>query len=269
MIEKIKCVISLVTEEPFRIGGKQDPLSGQENPVTIVGDEIVIPGPSLKGALRASIETFLIDRYYNKESNTWNSNKLHIKPCIPSPEKQLSEDEKRLAREGKYRRFGCHYPCDPKPNRCNKENHSICPVCYLLGANGLNGFVRIPFLKADIPSSSVNSLYSARLDRATSTVMQGTNRPYSLVPQNTTFTGVIEIIKKDDILNWELGKKRILSATSSGDKWLDEDNWDMDRIISELIIDRLTGIRKLGGYKSKGCGIVKINAKCIRVPDGG
>lgn len=256
MIKKKEFEIAMITKEPFRIGGKEDPLRGQENPVAIVGEKVVVPGPSLKGSLRSEIERFLIDTYYNKNNSSWEPEKEELTPCIPSPQKQLSNDEKALVRSGKYRSMGCHYPCDPKPHKCRDEEHSICPACYLLGANGLNGFIRVPFLTADI--SIANELYSARLDRATSTVTQGTNRPYSLVPAEITFKGILEITIENDVLGWTLGRERNLGDRTGGDTWLQQNNWPQERIINELVIKRLEGIELLGGYKSKGCGKVEI-----------
>ena len=58
MIKEKNIQIQAITKEPLRIGGKKDPLSGADNPVTRVGGRLVIPGSSLKGALRAEIERF-------------------------------------------------------------------------------------------------------------------------------------------------------------------------------------------------------------------
>ena len=79
--------IRLVTQEPFRIGALQNVMSGVDNPVTTVGGKVVIQGSSLKGALRASIEEYLIDTFPNDPA---------MKPCIPSAYNTLSPDEKRL-----------------------------------------------------------------------------------------------------------------------------------------------------------------------------
>ena len=256
MTKREKFEITLITKEPFRIGGKEDPLRGQENPVAIVGEKIVVPGPSLKGSLRSEIEKLLIKNYYDKDTKSWKPGKEGLKPCIPSPEKQLSKDERLLITAGKYKDIGCHYPCDPKPNKCKNEVHKICPACYLLGANGLNGFARIPFLYADI--STASELYSARRDRVTGTVTQGTNRPYSLVPPGIAFKGTMVITIKDDVLDCTIGNKRNLGEITGGDTWLEQDNWPMEKIINDLIIQRIRGIELLGGYKSKGCGNVEI-----------
>jgi len=248
--------LTLTTKEPFRIGGPEDPIRGQDNPVAIVGEEVVIPGPSLKGAYRAELEKYFIDTYFDKTSNSWKNGKESCKPCIPAP--KLSNDEKNLVVSGMYKDQGCHYPCDPRGFKCGDKKHTICPVCYLLGANGLNGFIRVPFLrpKKDVIASE---LYSAKMDRSTGTVTQGTNRPYSIVPVGTAFEGELTVIINNDILHWELGKARKLGELTEGDKWLKDYKWDQEKFIKELVIDRLTNIEIMGGYKSKGCGKVEIS----------
>jgi len=249
MITEKRFKVVLTTLEPFRIGGKEDPLSGQDNPVAKVGENIVIPGTSLKGALRAEIEKYLIEKYKGKEE---------FKPCIPST--QISEDEKNLVDDGKYKDLfvgekykGCHYPCTDKD--CKKTTHSICPVCYFCGAQGLPGFLRIPFLYANI---SVNELYSATIDRFSKVVKKGTNRPYQLISDNTEFTGYLSVLIKDDILNWEFGKPRPLKENTLGDKWLESMSSSPNELLAEFVINRLNSIEILGGYKSKGFGKVKI-----------
>lgn len=228
--------IVLETQEPFRIGGVGDPLSEQGNPIAIIGDKVVIPGPSLKGRYRAELERYLIEEYSGEDL---------MKPCIPSPEKGLSLDERALIGKEKYRKNGgCSYP------------KSICPVCYLLGAQGLFGFVRVPFLECDNPPED---LYSARIDRGTLTVAKGTNRPYQIVPKGTKFSGKLSVLIKDTVLGWELGQDRKKPWDIPLDTWLTKDNWTQEKILSELIVKRLESITELGGFKSKGCGKVTIS----------
>ena len=261
MMEKKQYEIVLVTKEPIRIGGKTDPLSGVENPVMKVGGKIVIPGPSLKGAFRNEVERLLIEKYYDSASGKWQDEKTALRPCIPAT--KLSKDEEDLVKQGKYKIHkvgGCHYPCDPRSYKCGSEQHTICPVCYLSGAQGLPGFIRMPFLFSDV---GWDELYSSRLDRATGTVAQGTNRPYSLVPNETTFKGILEVTIKDDVLSWELGKPRNLTDNSDGDAWLKDGEWNQEKILKELIKERVENIDVIGGYKSKGCGKVKIEVTKI------
>lgn len=255
MIEEKKYEIILKTKEPFRIGGVKDPLTGIENPVAIVGGRVVIPGPSLKGAYRAELEQYLIEKYYNQEKGVWPSDLKPLQPCIPAT--KLSIDEQELVNKQKYRGTVCHYPCK---QQC-EDTHTICPVCYLLGAAGLNGFLRIPFLYSDI---SPGELYSASIDRAKGVVKEGTNRSYQIVPDGATFKGELRIIWKDLVKGLEFGQPRIFKERTGGDKWLELDGgWDAERIMNELVINRLRSIDILGGFKSKGCGKIEIRIREI------
>ncbi|MFQ5963848.1 MAG: RAMP superfamily CRISPR-associated protein [Candidatus Scalinduaceae bacterium] len=260
MLKEKTFEITITAKEPLRIGGKEDPLSGADNPVTHVGGKLVIPGSSLKGALRTEIERFFIDSYYS--NGKWKEGFEYFKPCIPSD--KLSADEERLVEAGKYRDQGgnCRYPCNDK--KCgNNKSHSICPVCYLLGSMGLNGFVKVPFLYAE---TSINELYSSRIDRATKTISRGSNRPYELVPDGSVFNGTLTVLLEDTILNWKLGESRNLGeARTLGDKWLEDNkgkvnNKKQEEFISMYILERLKSINVLGGYKSKGFGLVQISA---------
>jgi len=254
MIKELKIKISVKTLEPIRIGTKKDPLSAADNPVARVGGKLAIPGSTLKGALRAELERFLIDTYF--QNGNWKTRYEHFKPCIPGTE--LSTDEENLVRSGKYRdqKGACRYPCNPRT--CGGK-HSICPVCYLLGAMGLNGFLRVPFLYAE---TSTTELYSARIDRATSTVATGTNRPYELVPDGTIFSGVGTILLEDTVLNWKIAEPRKLVGDTLGDMWLKEGKLEVknqEEFIHKFVFDRLKSIRIIGGYKSKGFGAIEVS----------
>ena len=254
MLKEKSFKVQLKTKEPLRIGGKKDPLSGADNPVTRVGGRLVVPGTSLKGVLRNAMEQYLIDTYY--ENGKWKSGCEHLKPCIPGAE--LSEDEKRLVSADKYRDQNgtCRYPCTDK--NCGRDiSHSICPACYLFGSMGLNGFLKVPFLFAE---TSPAELYSSRMDRGTKTIAQGTNRPYELVPDGTIFEGTLTVLLEDTVLGWKIGESRKLGeARTLGDKWLEIDKKTQDEFIKTFIADRLKSIKVLGGYKSKGFGAVEIS----------
>ncbi len=258
MIRERTVKIALKTKGPLRIGSKRDPLSAAELPVTRVGGKLVIPGPSLKGALRSELERFLIDSYHT--DGRWKQGMDDFMPCIPSDTRMISNDEKKRLK-GKYRSAEvgvCHYPCVGK---CKNQKHSICPVCYLLGSMSLTGFVRVPFLYADI---TAEELYSSRMDRVTKTVVTGTNRPYELVPDGVAFTGEMTILLDDSILEWKLGEPRRLGEEQTlGDHWLQGNEGTMNNekqgeFIKTYILDRLTSVHMLGGYKSKGFGKVEI-----------
>lgn len=257
MITRKTYIITLTTKDPFRIGGKGDPLSASENPVALVGGRVCIPGSSLKGALRGELERFLNDNNYENQKKIWPTDRLALQPCIPAT--KLSPDEQRLVSEKRFRGTGCHYPCDIGPRaKCGQspnDAHGICPVCYLLGAQGLVGFAQIPFLFTDV---RYDELYSARLERTSHTVMSGTNRSFQLIPPDTKFTGILEILMGDSLLGWQLGGPRNLKDHTKGDAWLLGNHWSQDKISTDLITERLKAIRSLGGYRSKGFGNVEI-----------
>lgn len=238
--------VTLVTKEPFRIGAKQNIMSGIDNPVTTVGGRVIIQGSSLKGALRASIEEYLIGTFPNDAS---------MKPCIPSAYNTLSADEKKLIEQGKFLEGG---GCSYSPNPRNRSE-SICPACYLLGAQGLVGFVRVPYLYAD---ATPEEMYAVRIDRATGVVSEKTNRDFQIIADGIEFKGTLEIIAKDIVKGWELSKTRIIDeklGIGANDSWLRNGTWNADKIIDEFIIKRLKAIKLLGGFKSRGCGKVEID----------
>lgn len=268
MISEKRYKVELEAAEPLRIGGVEDPRSGIHNPVTKVGDRVVIPGSSLKGALRVEMEQSLIKTYHKmKPTPGWQKDKLAFQPCIPAP--KPTTDEQVLIDSGKYRSEACHYPCEFEERlergrkifrgKCAKGEapnpHSICPICYFLGAMGLPGFIRVPFLYADI---SPEELYSSRIDRAISTVVEGTNRSYQLVSPGVKFSGELVIIIEDPVTGWRIGESRPLKDRTLGDEWLKQENLKPDELINTYIIEGLKSIKVLGGYKSKGFGAVKI-----------
>ena len=245
-VKKYKLVLE--TKSPFRIGGKKDPFSALDQPIVRIGDQVVVPGTTLKGAAREEIEQYLIRAYPDE---------AEMKPCIPSSDRMLSLDERKLITDKMYKGSSCHYPCDPK--KCDHETtklgHYICPACYLLGAQGLVGFVTIPFLYADTASSEVPA---TRIDRVTRTVAEGTHRFYQMIPVGAKFEGTLTIILEDKIKKWNLGKPRPLQGHTQGDLWLKHGEWNMSKILKELIEDRISSITRLGGQKSSGAGEVSI-----------
>ncbi len=257
MIKERAYRLTISTTEPLRIGAKKDPLSGADNPVTRVGGSLAIPGSSLKGALRNQIEAYLIDKFF--QAGRWQTAKEDWKPCVPGAE--LSADERRLARDGKYRDQDgtCHYPCTERG--CRGQVHSICPACYLLGAMTLQGFVRVPFLFAEGGSTELSSV---RLDRATKSVPQvrgGPFRSYELVPQGTAFAGMLYVTLEDTVTGWRLGQARKFGEQGTkGDKWLEGQTYNQDDFLKEFVLDRLAAIKTIGGYKSKGFGRIEVSA---------
>jgi hypothetical protein len=246
--------IMLTTLEPFRIGASKDVMSAFESPVATIEGKVVVQSPTLKGFLRNKMEEYLIDKYPKNDI---------MKPCIPSSEKTISADERILIQDGKYRDKGA---CQYSSEDFKKRSNSICPTCYFLGANGLSGFVRVPYLYADI-SNKPDELYSLRIDRAKDTGVDKTNRDYQIMPDNVVFKGNIEIMIKNGVNDWELGRIRKIQDNNKLDGWLKETSVKYqkkfidltpDELIEEFVLDRLKGEGIIGGFKSKGCGKVII-----------
>lgn len=230
--------VTLTTKEPFRIGALQNVLSGLDNPVATVGGRVVVQGSSLKGALRAEIERYLIEKYGDEPA---------MKPCIPSAVNTLSPEEQALISNKTYRPDGgCVFSM-------RRKSDSICPACYLLGAQGLPGFVRVPYLFTE---AAAEDLYSVRVDRATGVVAERTNRDYQIMPDGTVFTGTLEVLINDVGRGWALGTQRF-----DQDKWVSSGKWDADKILDEFVVSRLRAIDLMGGFKSKGCGKVEITVE--------
>lgn len=229
--------VTLTTLEPFRIGALQNVLSGVNNPVATVGGKVVVQGSTLKGALRSEIERYLIEEYQSENNN-------NMMPCIPSSVRTLSLEEQGLIKKKLYRENGgCVYSM-------RRKSESICPACYLLGAQGLPGFVRVPCLYTD---ATAEDLYSVRVDRATGVVAESTNREYQIMAKDTVFEGNLEIALAYPTRDWIFGEPRC-----ENDEWLKSGEWTRGKIIKELILDRLEAITMMGGFKSKGCGKVEI-----------
>ncbi len=251
MILETTIAVTVEALAPLHIGGRGNPLTGMENAVAKVGDRLVIPGPTLKGALRHQMESYLIDMYYDRKAGRWPQEQIALQPCMAGAG-DVSREEAALIAAGRYRRTddrgqrsGCVYGGET----------GICPVCYLLGAQGLTGFVRVPFLEADrLP----DELYSGRVNRATGTIAHATNRPYELVAAGTTFRGSLLVLQNDDVRGWVFGQPRRLAGNATPDRWLEGGQWSAERIMEEMLEKRLQAITCVGGYRSKGFGRIKL-----------
>jgi len=240
-----KFEIKLETLTPFRIGGEK-PVPGTtdvDSPVVRVGDKIVVQSTSLKGAYRAELERYLIDTFYDKVNKKWKDQ--WIQPCIPADERSISNDERKLIAQGIYK-YCCSYP---------RPDNSICPICYLLGARGLIGFASIPFLNME--TEEIARLQFIGIDRVTGVSAKGRIGKFEVVPEGNTFKGTLFLLREDDVLGWQLGKPRSLSG-SKGDKWLESPGWTEEKLINDFIIDRLQNLQFFGGFKSRGCGRVRL-----------
>lgn len=234
MIPKIKNLqITVIAESPVRVGGSRDPVRGVDQPMATVAGKPVIPGASLKGALRFEIASYLIGIRSNNPS---------LKPCIPTSTPSLQENKL-----SGFKLKSCVV------QEISDSGNNICPVCYLLGAQGLTGFVTIPFLYSSV---SQEELTEISVDYSRRTARSGGLRSFEFVPTKATFNGVLQLLLKDTTRGWEFGKPR--PGFEKEDSWLTNGEWTPEKIEKELIKDRLETIQMLGGFKSKGFGKVKI-----------
>ena len=139
-----------------------------------------------------------------------------------------------------------------------QANSNICPVCYLLGAQGIIGFVTVPFLYASV---SQEELTEISVDYSRHTARSGGLRSLEFVPTKATFSGVLQLLVRDTTRGWELGKSR--PGFEKEDSWLAKGEWTAEKIENELVKERLEAIKILGGFKSKGFGKVKITVTPI------
>jgi CRISPR/Cas system CSM-associated protein Csm3 (group 7 of RAMP superfamily) len=247
-------VVTVDAESPIRVGGVAHPFCDVENPVATSRDQAIIPGPSLKGALRAQIEEYLSTRVReNREPSS-------MLPCVSGD--GPSQHERKLIRDGKRRETCCAFD----PEGPGSEGAGICPACYLLGAPGLVGFVSVPFLTA---TRSIEELAAIKIDRQLSTTVKGF-RTYQFLPQGTQFNGELHVVLEDPLLGWTLGKPRYFLRTLkeegkeereeeyTPDLWLKDRERHAEEVLDELVIQRLKAIALLGGFKSKGFGQVSV-----------
>lgn len=225
--------LSLTTPGPLFVGGPPDPMSEFHSPVARLGGKAVIPGTSLKGAMRAELEHILIEE--GSKNNV-------MKPCIPLP--RLSEDERALVRAGAYRGGGCKY-----------GDGAICPACYFFGCQSLPGFLMVPYLEAD---RQPEPGYAAARDRATGAVHHGANRNVEVVPPGTTFRGVLRVLIEDRQRRWKLGEPRphLRGDTDAWLRSLRQEDRSPERLIERFVLQPLRSLCLIGGKISTGHGWV-------------
>lgn len=99
-----------------------------------------IPGPTFKGAVRATMENWFRELA--------EQGAVGLTPCVPVAKNALSKDERRLVEAGKLRE-GCRIQVrDQKVILPDWRGQAgVCPACTLFGGQGLVGFVRCGFLR--------------------------------------------------------------------------------------------------------------------------
>jgi len=160
--------------------GKSFAYSIVDQPIIKIGGVPVIPGSSIKGALRSITESIL------SESG--------IAVCIP--EASIPRDIKQRRNIAEYaKKLGRSEPCG------KTNTKSICPVCDIFGAAGLSG--RAMFLDAR-PESSIVPIKRTHvaIRRDTNTQADGSLMELEAVDKGAVFLGKIRVINAE---NWQIG----------------------------------------------------------------
>jgi CRISPR-associated protein Csm3 len=158
--------------------GTEEGLTAVEQPVVKVGGVPVLPGSSLKGALRSLLESLL------------SQNGILV--CVPEvviPQKSRhSPEEMRKYAE----KIGRKLPCD---------TDDLCPVCQIFGSAGVSS--RAMFLDAG-PVGDVEVLERKHvaISRDTKTAAKRALFEIETIEPGAKFTGTIRIINPE---KWHIG----------------------------------------------------------------
>lgn len=168
--------------------GKESSFSAVDQPITRIGGKAVIPGSSIKGVLRSTLESLM------SENN--------IKVCIPEATipKERMRDKERYARD-----IGRLSSCEVSSER------RVCPICQIFGAAGLSG--RAMFLDATpVNEPQIIKRTHVAIDRENKAAAKGSLVELEAVDAGAIFDGKIRVINPED---WQVGA--LLKAVESLD----------------------------------------------------
>ena len=244
----------------LHIGGSPTPLTDKKAPIFMIGDQPAIPASSFKGAFRNKVEAYLIEHQDELKTIFRVEDAKCLMPCIPAS-KPTAAEKSFLTNKAVYREKNCEVKVDEK--RIKVPDSGICPVCYLFGANGLMGFLRIPNFLPITKGLIKLEQTQIGIDRKTGTARHGAIVRGDQVLPGTKFVGKLEILLNDG--NFEFGVPRKMGENNKPvlDTWLNNtETEDLNeiqiKIIDNLILRPLKELDRLGGQKSKGAGKVEI-----------
>lgn len=170
--------VEYTTKSALAIGaGKEVALSAVESPVIQIGGQPVIPGSSIKGALRSLLEAMM--------SNAG------LRVCLPEAAIPQSEMRKKEQYAEKLNRKP---PCSPP---------EVCPICEIFGTAGLSG--RAIFLDARPVEGQETELITrthVALTRDTKAVAGGKLLELQAVEAGFKFNGLVRLINPE---RWHIG----------------------------------------------------------------
>ncbi len=251
---QIPLKITVLEGSFLHIGGSPSPLTEKKAPVFSVDGKPAIPASSFKGAFRYQVEQLLIAKKDELKLSFEITKDELIKPCIPAPRPSKAEQE--LLKLG-YRKH-CEIKVEEDKVEIPKDV-GLCPVCYLFGATGLMGFLRISNFWPEMGEYRIDQT-GIRIDRESGTAATGAIVTGEQVKPGTIFKGTLEIVAQQG--TFQFGKAREIGGTEV-DLWLDgiaskpiEETQLL--LINKIIIPALNNIAILGGQKSKGAGKISI-----------
>ena len=159
--------------------GKSTAYSVVDQPIIKIGGVPVIPGSSIKGALRSITESIF--------------SQSGIDVCIPGA--SIPKTERRKRQGADYARdLGRLPPCD-------HSKGNVCPVCDIFGAASLSG--RATFLDAR-PESDIVPIKRAHvaIRRDTNAQSDGSLMELEAIDEGATFLGTIRVVNAED---WQMG----------------------------------------------------------------
>ncbi|RZB29451.1 MAG: hypothetical protein AEth_01086 [Candidatus Argoarchaeum ethanivorans] len=159
--------------------GKSAGYSIVDQPIIKIGGVPVIPGSSIKGALRSTTESIM------SESG--------IDVCIP--EASIPKTVKQRGRKDDYAKELKRLP------PCDYSRGNVCPACDLFGAASLSG--RAMFLDAR-PESEIVPIKRTHvaIRRDTNAQSEGSLMELEAVDEGAVFLGTIRIVNAE---NWQIG----------------------------------------------------------------
>lgn len=182
--EKLSNIVEVQAEFTTRsalaiLSGREEAFAPLDQVVTVVGGQPVIPGSSLKGAVRSAVESLLAER------------KIPI--CVPdsSVPKQFSHREEEYARQ-----IGRLPACEGRGG-----NRKPCPVCQVFGAVDLAA--RASFMDAKpVGAPKLIERSHVALTRDNRAAAGGKLLQLQAVDAGTRFQGMVRIVNAED---WHIG----------------------------------------------------------------
>lgn len=181
----IEVKLSFNTLSSLSIQAGDQPQTVVESPIIKLGGEPIIPGSSIKGALRSSLEGLLSAK---------GEEVCVPLAAIPKEHRRQEEDRKKYVKG-----IGRKEPCDPA--------NTVCPVCEIFGTTGGNRGLSgsVIFQDANVINYSPEQLLErshVAITRDTHSQASGSLMTNETIDKGALFEGTIKFINPQD---WQVG----------------------------------------------------------------